>query len=808
MKNRNFSFQQIRLQAIHFFVGALTFSLLMLIPFSQVNAQTWLYFQDSPDPGYYPFSWMEVTPPSVLEILGSDNRRFPVENVIPARQGINSLRLHWTSKTAGSWFAIAAGIDWTEKNISSADTLAFYLRSESGISKDDLPKVFFEDITNIKSTFFSISAYANNLQPGIWTRITMPMSIFLNAGDPIDYTKIKTVGYTQDVADGQEHTIYVDDVKVFKGSGTSPPVSAPKGLSAKGYESHAFLSWTPNPESNVSGYEIYRSADGGQTFTRKGVAPADLCMFTDDLRTLGNNLQVKYCITALNNVGDPSVFSDTVTAITHVFDDEELLDMVQEATFRYFWDYGHPASGMARERNGSENTVTTGGSGFGVMALLVGIRRDFITREQGAERMLKILNFLQTADRFHGAWSHWIDGNTGKVIPFGDQDNGGDLVETSFMIQGLLAARKYFDQQNTQEQQIRAAITQLWEEVEWDWYRKNGSNVLYWHWSPNYGWAMNFQLRGWNETMIVYILAIASPTHGVPASMWNTGWTAMPYYTNGGTFFGVPLAVGWDYGGPLFFAHYSFLGFDARYKKDNFTNYFINNSHHAQINFKYCVANPKGFTGYSDKCWGLTASDDPDGYLAHEPYSNDNGTISPTAALSSFPYTPASSMDALKHFYRDRGDRLWGNFGFIDAFNLKRSWYATSYLAIDQGPIIDMIENYRTGFLWDLFMANAEIQPALDAIGFVPDSTNTVPDHGLTEMISCFPNPVTHTLNIINSRPASIAIITNMQGQQVKIFSNLSSNKVQLPIEDLANGLYHITLYSEQHSISMKFIKE
>jgi hypothetical protein len=441
------------------------------------------------------------------------------------------------------------------------------------------------------------------------------------------------------------------------------------------------------------------------------------------------------------------------------------------------------------------------------MALLVGIERGFITREQGIERMIKILDFLQTADRFHGAWPHWLNGITGKVIPFSQKDNGGDLVETAFMIQGLLAVRQYFNRQDTLEQHIRDVITQLWEEVEWDWYRRNGSGVLYWHWSPDYGWTMNFQIRGWNECMIVYILAIASPTHGVPASLWTSGWTAMSYYTNGKKFYGIPLDVGWDYGGPLFFAHYSFLGFDARFKKDQFTNYFINNVHHTQINYQYCVANPKGYPGYNENCWGLTASDDPDGYMAHEPYSRDNGTITPSAALSSFPYTPVESMKALKHFYNNLGYQLWGNFGFYDAFNLKRNWYASSYLAIDQGPIIDMIENYRTGLLWNLFMANEEIQPALDAIGFVHDSTNAVPGHQITNNIFLFPNPANTTLNIRNAENISVVIITNILGEKVKVYENNKSNGMQLFVGDLTTGIYNISLYGKNHLTTMKFIK-
>jgi len=298
--------------------------------------------------------------------------------------------------------------------------------------------------------------------------------------------------------------------------------------------------------------------------------------------------------------------------------------------------------------------------------------------------MLKMLNFLQNADRFHGVWPHWIDGNTGHVIPFSTYDNGGDIVETSFMIEGLLTARNYFNRNTPDEQQIVQKITSLWEAVEWDWYTRNNSGFIYWHWSPNYAWQMNMPIYGYMEAMIVYILAIASPTHPVSPAYWSSGWTTSNAYHNGRTYYGIKLDVGPDKGGPLFFAHYSFLGFDPRNKKDNFTNYFINNIHHTQINRAYCIANPHQFAGYGENCWGLTASDDPDGYQAHEP-NNDNGTITPTAALSSMPYTPEYSMLALKHFYRDLGQNIWGNQGFCDAFNIGDHWYADSYLAIDQG---------------------------------------------------------------------------------------------------------------------------
>jgi len=594
----------------------------------------------------------------------------------------------------------------------------------------------------------------------------------------------------------------VDDMRIYKGDGNSQPVAPPQGLSAKGYDSHVYLTWQPNSEANLNGYEIYQSTDGGGNFDKVVVMGKYDTIFTHFVRPQGTNLNLVYKMTALNDVNEPSEFSNIAYVLTYDMSDEELLEMVQEATFRYFYDFAHPASGMTLDRNTSGNTVTTGGSGFGMMALLVGIERGFISREQGVAHITKMLNFLETADRFHGVWPHWLNGNTGNVIPFGEKDNGGDLVETAFLVQGLLAARQYFDEPTQEEQAIVETITELWETVEWDWYRKDGGNFLYWHWSPNYGWDMNMQVKGPNEAAIIYLLAIASPTHGVPASLWHDGWASSSYYVNGKYFYGIPLWVGWDYGGPLFFAHYSYLGFDPRNIKDQYANYFKNNRNHTLINRYYCITNPKGYEGYGENCWGLTASDDPWGYMAHEPTSTrDNGTITPTAALSSMPYTPTESLVALKHFYRNLGDKIWGNYGFVDAFNEEVNWYANSYLAIDQGPIIDMIENYRSGLLWEMFMANPEIQPALDAIGFEADP-DAVDENGLIEnsIMTCYPNPVITDLTIqlkLDQNQLISLDLLNVYGEIVKtVVAQSSGNpdnlKINIPLDEIPSGIYLI----------------
>lgn len=400
--------------------------------------------------------------------------------------------------------------------------------------------------------------------------------------------------------------------------------------------------------------------------------------------------------------------------------DEALLTLVQAQTFRYFWEFAHQPSGMARERNTSGDVVTVGGSGFGLMAVIVGVERGFIRREQGVERLGQVISFLENADRFHGVWPHWLNGDTGATIAFSEFDDGADLVETSFMIQALLSWRQYLNSSDASEGLLIARINSLWEEVEWDWFTR-GQEVLYWHWSPIHGWQMNHPIRGYNEALITYFLAAASPTHPIEAAVYHQGWARNGAIENGEQYYGITLPLGEPLGGPLFFSHYSFLGLDPRGLSDNYANYFEQGRAHTLINRAYAIDNPRQYVGYGPGVWGLTASDNPEGYSAHSP-TNDVGTITPTAALSSMPYTPEESMEALRFFYYYLGDRLWGEYGFYDAFDLTRGWVASSYLAIDQGPIIVMIENHRTGLLWDLFMANPEVAVAMEKLNFTKDN--------------------------------------------------------------------------------------
>ena len=754
-------------------------------------ASDFVFFSDSPDNTYYDPSFGFDQNGSTV-ILANTNK-FPVD-VNHKYSGVNALRLMWKSVSGGDWGLAVAEEGWIAHDVTTKDSITFRIYSGNEIDSTALFSIYIEDIQNNKTPKQNLSQFINKIEKNKWMKVSIPLSVFVSNPGSVDLTQIKTIYFGQGFADNSLHLVFIDEIRmVANGDIDITPPAVPTGLAASPSNTSIKLSWNPNTETDVSGYRIYRSNSGSY----------DIIGFTSNSDTsYSDNTGIppktfSYKISAYDLSGNESVLSDSVMATTISETDSALLDMVQRATFKYFWDYAHPVSGLARERLGSGETCAIGGSGFGVMAIIVGIERGFITRTQGVARMLTILNFLTTqADRFHGAFPHWMNGTTGKVIPFSTKDDGGDIVETSYMIEGLLTARQYFNQDNSDEKQIRDLITSIWESVEWDWYRKDGGDFIYWHWSPDYNWDMNFPISGFNETMIVYLLAIASPTHPVPADLYYKGW-ASSNYQNGKSFYGIPLYVGWDYGGPLFFVHYSFLGFDPSDKKDIYTNYFINNRNYTLIDQAYCADNPKNYPGYSADTWGLTASDNPWGYDAQSP-TNDNGTISPTAAISSMPYTPELSMNALKSFYYVYGNKLWGQYGFYDAFNLSQNWYASSYIAIDEGPIIDMIENYRSQLLWKNFMANPEIQPMLDAIGFVSDNTdvserigNKIP--GNYALKNNYPNPFNPSTNIEFS-------ISKAGPVSLKVYDILGKEVQTLVDEEINSGNYKVTF--DAHGLS------
>jgi hypothetical protein len=691
--------------------------------YAQEHLYDYTIFANSRMTGNYFFSKTTAQYPSSIK---NENQRLPVNNLVFHTPG-SSLQLEYVNGKNGNWDAsIFKETLRTQDHYKPAEYFTFSIYTSSNTNQGDLPVCQLIMRDSSRSSKVKFSTHKKNT----WEVIQIPVSSFkeININTPMD---IMGVSFSQGNKGGGKHTIYLDDIEFLPSTVSVALHNKPTILSCVGYAKHVDISWKPVSDEKIKYVKVYRSQNGS-AFKPVGIQLPLLSHYVDYTGETGK--KYSYKISFLDYQFKETGYSNIVSAATKAMTDEELLTMVQEGCFRYYWECAEKTSGMANENIlGRTNMIAVGASGFGVMAILAGTERKFITRKQSVERFIKILDFLERAEKFHGAFAHFIDGPTGKVEPlFGSKDNGGDLVETSFLFEGLLTARQYFNQQNEDEKKIREKITALWQNVEWDWYRRSpDSKYLYWHWSPDQAWVINHRLTGWNETMVTYLLAIASPTHSVPASLYYSGWanqdsTGQQYrqgwggttegsmYTNGNTYYGIKLDVGVSNGGPLFFTHYSYLGYDPHMLTDKYTNYFINNRNISLINYRYCVKNPNNFKGYGENSWGLTACDGPFDYYPSEPVQGRNdGTIAPTGALSSMVYTPAESMKALKNYYYNYGKFLWGEYGFRDAFNLSDNWCSGIYMGLNQGPIAAMIENYRTGLLWKLFMSNPDIQAGL-----------------------------------------------------------------------------------------------
>jgi exo beta-1,2-glucooligosaccharide sophorohydrolase (non-reducing end) len=679
--------------------------------------------------------------PSFLEQIKS---RLPVDTktfLTPP----NALRLQWQSQPGGGWEAEVRVVNFRNRFPEfSGHNLYFWCFSAQPIAAADLPLLVLStareglQVAEFPASFtepLPMGKFVGALPGGRWVEVRIPLNEF-HTESIYDFRPQYTqnVVFHQGRADGVRHTLIVDEFRIDDDAAhnAGDPLRAPENVRAIGYDRHVEVRWNPVNNPALGRYVIYRSLDG-KSFEPIGIQLPGTERYSDFLGKSG--VTAAYKVAASDQQYGQSPLSNAASASTREFDDDELLTMLQEACFHYYWEGADPSSGMTRENiPGDDRIVATGASGFGIATLIVGVERGFITREQAVERLRKIVGFLEHAQRYHGAWSHYMDGSTGKTMPvFGMFDNGGDLVETSFLMEGLLAARQYFHGKSDAEQDLYQRISRVWEGVEWDWYRADPkSDFLYWHWSAEWAQQIHHPLIGFNEVMITYLLAMSSPTHGVPVDMYYSGWagqsrTAVNYrggwsaaadgdhYANGHTYYGIKLDVGVGTGGPLFFTHYSYLGFDPHSLHDRYTSsYFQNNRNIALINRAYSIANPKHFQGYGPNAWGLTASDGPEGYVPHAPNeADDRGTLTLTGALASFPYTPEASMEAYKHYYRDLGAQLWDIYGPRDAFDPGQNWISPIYMGLNQAPITVMIENHRTGLVWKSFMSNPEITEML-----------------------------------------------------------------------------------------------
>ncbi len=702
----------------------------------------YIFFENSLMKDSYFYSDARYTSPSWIKNAA---HHLPVCNSVFFSPG-NALELTYISTPGGNWYSEilycpVRGNDFFH----SPATLSLQIQFKDTIKTSALPNLAIRYADSTYTQSLSLYTYLNDTRPGVWHSIRIPLKDFgIGLINDTNIKNLDAITFSPGIADSREHTIYLDDIELLPASlPVTERLAAPAIKEIKAYERHIDISWKKQSSNGIKYFRIYRSFNGIQ-YQPIAIRRPWMNRFSDFLGETAR--KAYYKVTAVDYALNESSASQTVSAVTSPMTDDQLLDMVQEANFRYYWEGAEPNSGLAYENiPGRKDMIATGASGFGLMAMVAGINRGFVTREEGVQRFLKITSFLEKADKYHGAVSHFINGTTGETIAFfGSKDNGGDLVETSFLFQGLLCTRQYFNRDNAEEKQIRKSIDKLWNNVEWNWYKQfKESPYLYWHWSPDQNWIINHKLIGWNETMITYLLAIMAPKHFISPQMYYSGWAsqeeyAQEYradwsrvpdgkmYTNGNTYYGEKLKTGVSNGGPLFFIHYSYMGLDPHKFTDKYTNYFENNQKMAKINHRYCIENQGNYVGYGDDCWGLTASDFAWHYQAQEPMPHrDNGTIAPTGALSSFPYTPEASMKALKNYYRNYGNFLWGEYGFRDAFNLTMNWTSPLYMGLNQAPITVMIENYRTGLIWELFMSHPDVQKGIRKIELLNDNHKT-----------------------------------------------------------------------------------
>jgi len=723
-----------------------------------------------------------------------------------AYEGETSLKFNYTSAENGNWRVTIYRPDWSTADISALDSLSFYLFSENEFSAAALPLIGFRAVNkngsgDVNSQLFPLGNYNEDISVNEWTKVKFPLSVLFNDSESndLDFTQVKGIIFNQSENNGTSRLILIDEISAFKSLTEIPEV---ENLVATGYDSHAELNWD-FPLEDLA-YRIYASFDGGQNFELRGETSENY--YLDFVPEQARNSEVFYRVVSTFQ-GNESEPAETSAQIRD-FSDDELLDMVQRYSFRYFWEGAHQATGMALERsNGNGRTAASGATGMGLMAMIVAHEREYRPQAEIKDRILNILEFLENCERHHGAWSHWYNADTYETQPFTPDDDGGDIVETSYVAAGLIALKKYFTGTDGKSVQIRETADALWKEIDWDWYRNGGQNVLYWHWSPNIGFQKNMKVTGWNECLVTYVMAASSPTHGIPKAVYDEGWARNGNMVNSRTFYGHQISLSPDWGGPLFWIHYSNLGINPNGLEDQYANYRQEHVNTAKIHHAYAIDNPLGFENYSGKNWGLTASDDPDGYTAHQPVHNDNGTVSPTAALASMPYTPEESMKALNYFYRERGGDLFGIYGPYDA----RDWVREAYIGIDQGPIVVMIENHRTGLLWNTVMQDADVQAGLDKLGFQYETPAGSEEITFRNEIEIYPNPTRDRVYIslpgANFNQPVVLKVFSPDGRVVtaKTFT-FTGTEFSFDCSELPDGFYLLHLQSGGNHFQTKLL--
>ena len=424
----------------------------------------------------------------------------------------------------------------------------------------------------------------------------------------------------------------------------------------------------------------------------------------------GINLFTSFTLNVITGI-DPSLKFPKIS-------DEALLDSVQKASFNYYLEHASTTSGLLGDVSSEapDARTTFGGTGFALMTFPGAVNRGFITRSQALFKVQQMVSFVNSkVSVYKGVFPAWVNGITGKSQYWNGLD-GWDVPNTAFFIMGMLTVRQYFDGTSAEETKLREDITSLYNKIEWPWYH-NSQNFIYWSYNPTAGWIL--PVRGWVETLVMYVLAAGSPTHPIDKSVYEIGWTRNGNFVNGKQFYGYTLPLGQDYGGQAYLNQFSFLGINPNGLTDQYADYGIQAKNASLIGYEYCKAQHTEYPFYCDSVWGITAGASANGYIQESP-SNDQGYIYPSASLASFPYSPVESMKAMKYFYYKLGNLIWTKYGFTDSFSfsVEPYWVSNEVFSYDQMNTIVGIENYRSGLPWKLFTSCPEVQTGLKQLGF------------------------------------------------------------------------------------------
>ena len=487
---------------------------------------------------------------------------------------------------------------------------------------------------------------------------------------------------------------------------------------------------------------------------------------------------------------------------------EALLDTLQHTAFDYFWNEANPTNGLIKDRSTLSSPCSIASLGFGLSAICIGIDHGWVSRDDGRARIRTALQTLWTKPQgnalsgtigYKGLYYHFLD-MPGALRTW---DCELSTIDTALLFAGIIDAKQYFDTADPVDVEVRALADSIYYRADWE-FMRNFAPSIYMGWKPGTGFSTFGQWIGYNEAMILFILALGSPTHPVPATTW-TAWTSGYNWSTqyGQTYVIFP---------PLFGHQYSHCWIDFRsiydtYMANRGITYFENSRRATLAQRAYCIANPSGRVGYGANQWGLTASDGPTGYNARgaPPSQNDDGTISPTAVGGAVPFAPEVAIPALHHLYDTYGPQLFSTYGFRDAFNLtvNPDWYDTDYIGIDQGPIIVMIENYRTGKVWQRFMANPDIQRGLQRAGFHPTSDVVFGpiESGRFVLYQNTPNPARGQAVVPFYLDAAARVslgLYDVAGRRVQLLlhgvQGPGVHRVPLDATGLASGVYYVRL--------------